>query len=373
MIGQHPQFTVSEFVAIFNQSIEMMYPMVVVSGEIANFRVSKGQWVYFDLKDESSSVKFFGSVHRLPGPLEDGMTCEVWGRPRLHNLYGFSVNFEQVRPVGEGMIRKAQELLRAKLEKEGLFAAVRKRSLPYPPQNIGLITSAESAAISDFRKIIAVRWPSLQIELMDTLVQGNQAVQSIIAGIHYFNELSNPPEVLVIIRGGGSTDDLAVFSDEAVVRAVAGSRVPTLVAIGHENDISLAELAADVRASTPSNAAELLVPDASTELRALHALTLSLDHRLEELFDASFVQLAQYEQFLNERIASMLTRERQVVTHAKELLQLLDPLQPLKKGYALVWDNAGKQVRSVEQLTDDRVFTVELTDGKKQFNIMETE
>lgn len=118
MIGQNPTFTVSEFVAIFNQSLEMMYPQVVITGELSNFRVSKNRWVYFDLKDGYSSVKFFGSVHALPGPLEDGITCEVIGRPRLHNQFGFSVNFEAVRAVGEGSLRKAQDLLFKKLEKQ---------------------------------------------------------------------------------------------------------------------------------------------------------------------------------------------------------------------------------------------------------------
>src|SRR5215210_6036315 len=134
MIGQNPTFTVSEFVAVFNQTLEMMYPQVAVTGEIANYKISKGKWVYFDLKDEYARVRFFGSTFRLPGPLENGIVCEVFGRPHLHQQFGFSIQFDTIRPVGEGALRRAQDLLLRKLDSEGLFAPERKRALPYPPQ-----------------------------------------------------------------------------------------------------------------------------------------------------------------------------------------------------------------------------------------------
>ena len=167
LIGSDPSFTPAEFVAVFNQSLEMMYPTVVIIGELGNYRVSKGMWVYFDLKDEDASVKFFGTSRQLPGPMEDGMQLEVVGSPYLHPRFGFSVQIMCVRPVGEGTIRKAQDLLATKLQAEGLFDEARKRFLPYPPERIALITSREAAAYSDFVKVIGKRWPRLGVDLFN--------------------------------------------------------------------------------------------------------------------------------------------------------------------------------------------------------------
>ena len=257
----NPTFTVSDFVAVFNQTIEYAYPTVTITGELANFRVSKGKWVYFDLKDDTSSVRFFGTVYMLPGPLEDGMLLQVDGVPRLHPTFGFSITAQSLKPVGEGSLKKAAALLEAKLTKEGLFSDERKRAIPYPPKRIGLIASGESAAYADFMKILTGRWGGIEIVHVDSQVQGAAAPAQIIRALDLLNAHGEELEAIVITRGGGSADDLQAFNVEQVVRAVAASRVPTLVAIGHEVDTSLAERAADRRASTPSNAAELLVPD----------------------------------------------------------------------------------------------------------------
>lgn len=373
MIGQNPAFSVSEFVAVFNQSIEMMYPQVAIIGEMANFRVSNGRWVYFDLKDEGASVKFFGTVYKLPGPMEDGIICEVTGRPYLHNLYGFSVQISAIRPIGEGSLKRAQDLLLKKLEAEGLFEESRKRGLAYPPVSIGLITSAESAAIADFKKIISARWPSLEIELIDTLVQGAGAPTAIIEAIHEFNMRSNQPEVLVIIRGGGSPEDLAAFSDERVVRAVAASRIPTMVAIGHENDISLAELAADRRASTPSNAAELLVPDMWHERDIITNYGRELDAAFKDLVKDEKRFLADSFQRLEDILHSAFIQQEQDLANKRMLLQALSPYSPLQQGYALVRDAGGRHIRKAGQLRKSKLFSLEFTDGKLQARVSEDE
>ena len=147
-------FTPTDFVAVFNQTLELAYPVVAIEGELANFRVSRNRWVYFDIKDELASVKFFGSTYLLPGPLEDGLKLRVVGSPRLHPQFGFSITFQSIQPVGEGAIKKAADLVRAKLETEGLFAPQRKRPLPEIPRRVGLITAAASAACADFIKIL---------------------------------------------------------------------------------------------------------------------------------------------------------------------------------------------------------------------------
>lgn len=373
MIGESPSFSVSEFVAVFNQSLEMMYPQVSITGELSNFRVSKGKWVYFDLKDEAASVKFFGSVYTLPGPLEDGITCEVVGRPRLHSMFGFSIQVDQIRAVGEGSIKKAQLLLQRKLEGEGLFAPERKRPLPYPPTRIGLVTSAESAAIADFRKVTAARWPSLKVELKDTLVQGASAPAAIVAAIQEFNIQSNPPEVLVLIRGGGSADDLAVFSEESVVRAVAASRIPTLVAIGHESDTSLAELAADRRASTPSNAAELLVPDVGHENKVAQKTKTDLTKLLNQTFARERDLLQNQKNSLKDCLLANFSHHNNWLVNQKVLLRALDPFLPLQQGYALVRSVEGTHIKKASQLSVGDVFSLEFTDGKKQAEVRNAE
>jgi exodeoxyribonuclease VII large subunit len=163
-----PTLTPTDFVAVLNQTLETAYPHVVIEGELSNFRISKNRWVYFDLKDDHASVKFFGTVYSLPGPLEEGMLLKVSGSPRLHPLFGFSVNFQTIELSGEGTIKKAFELLLKKLTLEGLFDDSRKRRLPYPPQTIGLITSRESAAYADFTKIINARWPLSAVAAVPT-------------------------------------------------------------------------------------------------------------------------------------------------------------------------------------------------------------
>ena len=164
--------TVSDFVAVFNQTIEFAYPNVVLRGELANLRVSKNRWVYFDLKDDLASVKCFGTVYQLPGPLEDGMLLEVRAVPRLHPQFGFSLTVQNITPVGEGSIKRAATLLQAKLAKEGLFDENRKRRLPYPPARVGLITSVGSAAYADFIKILDARWGGIELLMADVQVQG---------------------------------------------------------------------------------------------------------------------------------------------------------------------------------------------------------
>jgi exodeoxyribonuclease VII large subunit len=326
-------------------------------------RVSKGKWLYFDLKDEAATVKFFGTVYQLPGPLEDGMLLRVRGMPRLHSQYGFSVTVQNIQPTGEGAIKRAAELLKVKLAAEGLFDESRKRQLPYPPQRIGLVTSAQSAAYADFVKILAARWQGLSIELIDVQVQGEIAASQIIAAIEQFNALAAPPEVLVIIRGGGSPDDMAAFSSEQVTRTVAASRIPTLVAIGHEIDVCLAELVADVRASTPSNAAELLVPDRSDVKAALENYKQHFDKLMQTTISQASDGLNQVESVAHEYMRLHLRSERERLDSEEKLLQAFDPVAVLRRGYAIV--RSGTQtIRRANQVTAGSLFEMQLLDGR---------
>lgn len=366
--GDTPTFGVSEFVAVLNQTLEYAYPSVTIVGEIANFRVSKGRWVYFDLKDERASVRFFGTVYQLPGPLEDGLRVVVRGVPKLHPLYGFSVTAQSIRPAGEGSIKKATALLEAKLRAEGLFDAERKRVLPYPPAHVGLITSAESAAYRDFIKVLGARWGGARITLIDVQVQGEPAPSQIVAAITQLNQLAQPPEVLVVTRGGGSAEDLQAFSTESVTRAVSASRVPTIVAIGHEVDVSLAELAADCRASTPSNAAELLVPDRQAMLAQLHVQRERLDTRISHVLHQAHQNMTQARATLHASARHVFERAHRQLELKRQLLQALDPRAPLLRGYALV-RSVDAMVRQGSELSAGQHVRLEFADAQAEATI----
>lgn len=355
-------YSVTDFVAVFNQTIGAVYPFVTIEGELSNFRVSKNRWVYFDLKDENSNVKFFGTVYHLPGPLEEGMVLRVSGTPQLHPNYGFSITVQSITLAGEGTIKKASQLLEAQLQKEGLFDPARKRGLPYPPTRIGLIASGESAAYSDFLKIINARWGGLQIDHYDVQVQGNDAVGQITSAIAHFNTHNAPPEVLVITRGGGSLDDLQAFSNESVVRAVAASRIPTLLAVGHERDVSLAERAADVHASTPSNAAELLVPDKRDQLQQLESWQASLQRQVLDLVKYQREQLRTADETMRVAIQHRIEHQRSYLQNLQVTLDQINPRRVLARGYAIV-RRGPSSVRNSAGLHSGDAIAIEFHDG----------
>ncbi len=360
---------VSDFVAVFNQTLELAYPSVNIVGELANFRISKNRWVYFDLKDELASVKCFGTVYQLPGPLEDGMLLQVTGQPRLHAQYGFSITISNLRPVGEGSLKRAAELLEAKLRAEGLFELNRKRTLPYPPKTIGLITSGQSAAYADFIKIVNERWAGVHILLADVQVQGEAAAGQITAAIRYFNQVSLLADLLVITRGGGSAEDLAAFNTEQVTRAIAASRIPTLVAIGHEVDVSLAELAADQRASTPSNAAQLLVPDKRHELVRLHSIRQSLMHSIINFFKVGQDQLKNQNDRLNQFITQFMQSREESLRTKSSLLKALSPNAIISRGYVVVRSSKGKVIKSIKKVKAKDNVALQWQDGQASATI----
>lgn len=328
--------SVSDFIALTNQTLEYAYPSVAIEGEVASFKVNQGKWVFFDLKDAQGSVGCFMSLYQLRVPLQDGMKVIVSASPKLTQWGKFSLTVRAVRPVGEGAIKKSFELLKAKLDAEGLFAPERKRLLPPMPQHVGVISSTQAAGYADFVKIINDRWGGMRVDVAHVQVQGEAAADQIIQAIKYFNEQAELPEVLVIIRGGGSADDLAVFNDELLVREIAASRVPTLVGVGHEVDTTLADLAADVRAATPSNAAQLLVPDRvaiATGVRARLSLVLPrLDHAVETRRTYMYDRLAHAISRIN--AGQELSEQR--LAAMRRTLTGYDPQRVLARGYALV-------------------------------------
>lgn len=351
---------VSDLVALVNQTLEYAYTSVVVEGELSSFKVSKGKYVFFDLKDDQSVVSCFMMVYQLRTALEDGMKVRAVVSPKLTAWGKFSLTVRNIAPVGEGTIKRSFELLRARLDKEGLFDPGRKRPLPTMPQRIGLIASTESAGYADFIKILNSRWVGMDITVADVLVQGIDAGNQIVDAIRYFNEDAWPVEALVIVRGGGSAEDLAVFNEEPLVRAIAASRIPTLVGVGHEVDTSLSDLAADVRAATPSNAAQLLVPDRAAVMRELHHTQQQMLARLLARREGVQLQTHAAVQHLLGRLQAALDAQERHVHYARQTLRQLDPKVVLARGYALVRDERGSLVTGTTSLKSGDKIAIEL-------------
>jgi len=269
-------------------------------------------------------------------PIEDGMTVVVTATPKLTQWGKFSLTIRAIRPSGKGSIKKSFDLLKEKLDKEGLFAPERKRPLPAVPEHIAVISSTQAAGYADFIKILGDRWGGLHVDVAHVTVQGADAPDQIIRALNYFNTQENLPEIIVIIRGGGSADDLAAFNDEQLVRAIAASRVPTITGIGHEVDVSLADLAADVRAATPSNVAQIIVPDRADIVRSLHLKVESLYPRVQDQIASLRLQLEGTVETAAERVGQKLDWQREHLRRTRELLAELDPQRVLARGYAIV-------------------------------------
>lgn len=330
------RFSVSDFIALTNQTLEYAYPSVEVEGEVASFKVNQGKYVFFDIKDTSGSIGCFMTVWQLRIPIEDGMRVIVTATPKLTQWGKFSLTVKAVRPSGEGSLKKSFEILRAKLDKEGMFAVERKRSLPVLPSHIAVISSTQAAGYADFIKILGDRWGGLNVDVAHVQVQGSDAPDQMIRALKYFNARETLPEVVVIIRGGGSADDLSAFNDELLVREIAASRIPTLVGVGHETDESLADLVADVRAATPSNAAQILVPDRSEIIRRTRSQLQSLLPRTEQ---AISIRRTEIRTSLNRTftiIESQLDQRTRQLAQLRRVISEFDPQKVLARGYALV-------------------------------------
>ena len=356
---------VSDFIALANQTLEYAYPTIEVEGEVASFKVNQGKFVFFDLKDAGGSVGCFMTLWQLRTPIEDGMKVIVTATPKLTAWGKFSLTVRAIRPSGEGSLKKSFEMLRKKLSAEGLFADDRKRPLPRLLQHVAVISSTQAAGYADFIKIINDRWGGLRIDVAHVQVQGADAPDQMIRALRYFNSLEDVPEVIVIIRGGGSLDDLSAFNDEQLVREIALSRVPTLVGVGHEIDVSLADMAADVRAATPSNAAQILVPDRNEIIRSARNKVAGILPRVERMATEHQRAVERRLQLavtaIDRRYDDQATRLRAV----RRVLLELDPKRVLERGYALLrGDIAIGGVIEIEK--SDTIVTAEVTHVSKK-------
>lgn len=351
-------FTPTEFIGVVNQTLEYAYAPVMITGEVASFKVNQNKWVFFDLKDEESSVSCFMTLWSLRVPLEDGMKVMVRAVPKLTKWGKFSLTVDAIQPVGEGSLKKAYEMLKKKLTAEGLFDKSKKRELPADLTRLGVISSTQAAGYADFVKILNARWGGIKVEVAHTQVQGLDAPDQIIQALNYFNERGEV-QVIAILRGGGSADDLSCFNDEALVRAIAASRIPVITGIGHEVDESLCDLVADVRASTPSNAAEMLTRDRAVEGAKVQKMMRQAEQAVMQEIERAKVNnngavsqivkgimdkyIGPMREANREKINKLFDKIKdehdkmmENVRHKLKLLDVLNPEKVLSQGYAIL-------------------------------------
>ncbi len=381
-----PIFQVSEFNDAVTHHLGLMGE-VVVEGEISRLDIKNNRLVFVTIKDSGSALDVFGLLHMIRNAREltAGMNVRAMGTAGLYKGSGrFRLMASSIEPVGEGSLNAAFEQLKKRLEAEGLFDPSHKRALPQWPRNIGLITAQNSSAYHDVIKILSARSSGLTIKVLNVNVQGSLALATLKAALAYCNEHASDFDVLIMCRGGGSAEDLAAFNDEELARLVFATKVPLVVAIGHEDNWSLVDYICDVRASTPSNAAELVVRDKqeiALEIDNLvsywhQKITLRL-HELKSSNQQSFLILhallkkpVQSIELLLKRFETQeLVLKQSLQTHTNRLmaqarlLQSLSYEQTLKRGFSLTLDADGKVIKEIAAVSLQQVVRTKLASG----------
>lgn len=364
---------------------------VWVEGEISNFKRAASGHMYFSLKDEDAQlqcVMWKNAAEKLRFEPQHGDQVIAFGSVTVYDKQGaYQLYAEMLQRAGVGDLNRQFELLKAKLEAEGLFAQERKRPIPAFPRKIGIVTSPDAAGFQDVLKILTRRYPSAEVVLSPTLVQGSAAPPSIVAAIQALNRRADI-DVMLIVRGGGSLEDMWCFNDESVVRAVVNSRIPTITGVGHEIDFTLVDFAADLRAPTPSAAAELATPDREELLytlrdaheRMTHTLRNRLGDARQQLDNQQRTlrllnparQIANLRQSLDDQSARMgnalraqLALERQKLDALAKRLGTASPHSILERGYALVMRAAdGKRMTSVQDAAPGTSVLIQMRDGQ---------
>lgn len=361
-----PRFSVSNFLAVVNQTFEVAFNGAVeVEGEVASFKPYPPKYAFFTLKDEDGSVNCFVGFSNLRTPIEEGMRVVVRAAVRLTAKGKFSLTVQEVKPLGAGHLKRSAELLKAKLAAEGLFDTERKRPLPPYPARVAVISSTQAAGYADFMKIAGERWGGVQFIVANVKVQGDGAADQAVRAIAHCNQLAEPPEVIVLIRGGGSAEDLASFNDERLVRAVAGSRVPVLTGIGHEVDESLCDLAADVRAATPSNAAQLLFPDKHEVRRQLELRMGNVSEMIQRQIKERRLYATMLQQAALEQWSHRVDIAKNAILSQQRIIAEYDPEMVLRRGYAMI--SGDRQIGSIVKITTkDMIMKARVESSEKR-------
>ena len=390
-------YTVSSLTVELKAMLEAKWTRIYVEAEISGWRLYPSGHAYFTLKDSGAQIpavmfktSYEACLRKHPGietQLKDGAKVLVYGNVTVYPPRG---NYQLVvlaaKLVGEGDLMQRYLELKAKLEREGLFDPARKRPLPFMPRRIGIVTSEAGAVIHDMCTVLTRRFPALEIRLYPSLVQGETAPASIIAGIRHFNSCGDwQPDLLIVARGGGSFEDLFCFNDEALVREVAASKIPTISAVGHETDFTLCDFAADKRAGTPSIAAEIAVPilaDVKAQISDCRSRLVSalrgkgefFAQRVDQLSDALGASLKIAAANAERRLARVMPRlEPALKLHlqraearlqkAEAQLRAYSPYGVLERGYSLTTAADGSVVKDAADLKKGDLLTTRFAKG----------
>lgn len=390
MSGREP-LSVSELNARIKGLIESdpVLGSVYVRGELSNYKVYPSGHHYFTLKDAESSLRcvmFRSAASKLRFRPDSGMRVTAWGRVAVYPRDGaYQLYCEGLMPEGAGDLQVAYEQLKAKLADEGLFDPSHKKPIPRYPERIAVITSSAGAAVHDIIRVLRKRWPVAKVVLLPVRVQGVEAPPEIAGALRYANKY-RVADVIITGRGGGSIEDLWAFNDERVARAIYASELPVISAVGHEPDVTIADFVADLRAATPSNAAELVAPDMSELRDALRSAAARLDQAVDRglsqrraaltelssrrvmqsptgFIDQRRLELDSIRLRLDAAATGRLNRERQEFARLAAKLDALSPLKVLGRGYSIALDAEGRAVREAAQLKAGDKLDLRLSRG----------
>jgi len=387
--------SVSEATALVKDCLESSLPPLWVAGEISNFVAHTSGHHYFSLKDETAQLRcvmFRGANRRLRFVPEDGLACAAFGTISVYARSGqYQLIAERLLPLGAGDLALAFERLKERLAMEGLFDPARKRPLPRYPETVGIVTSPTGAAVRDIVRILRRRWPPIRIILRPVRVQGAGAAEEIAAGLADLDR-SGLANVVIVGRGGGSLEDLWAFNEEATARAIAACHTPVIAAVGHETDTTIADLVADVRAPTPSAAAEIAVRDVEDVLLSARRLSqrgeAALRRRLRELslrveavrrgrvLASPLDRLRQESQRADElaqrcvrAVQAAVARGQQRAVALEQRVAALSPVRVLDRGFALVYDRSGRLVRTATSCTPGDRIEIQFGRGRVRCRI----
>ena len=368
---------------------------IFVVGEISNFRIATSGHLYFSLKDEKSvihAVIFSNSAKNISFDIKDGISVMVKGKVSCYEISGqYQIYVQQINPYGVGAVHLAYEKLKSKLSNEGIFDEKFKKSIPKYPKKIGVITSKTGAVIHDIKNVISRRYPICEISLYPVNVQGEKSSEQIVNGINYFN-INQNVDVIIIGRGGGSIEDLWAFNKEEVARAVFVSAIPIISAVGHETDVTICDFVADKRASTPSVAAEIAVPDMNNlkiDLKnfrnrifiLLKAFINSKENNLANLkLNLDKKNIMNFLNFQSDKINNLksrlnifyknyLEKKRLKLDKFKKVLGAYSQELILKRGYSILFDDKGKNLKSVDKIPENFKVKIVLSDGVLECNL----
>lgn len=389
--------SISELNRLARNALEREIPLLWVTGEISNLTRAASGHVYFNLKDESAQarcVMFRARVGLVPWVMANGQQVEARALVSLYEPRGeFQLNIESMRRAGLGKLYEAFSRLKAQLESEGLFAPERKRALPRYPRAIGIVSSLQAAALHDVLTALARRAPNVPVFIYPTPVQGEAAPAMIVAALGAAN-LHAQSELLLVVRGGGSIEDLWAFNDEAVARAIADSRIPVIVGVGHETDTTIADFVADQRAATPTAAAELASEawfSAARQVTELHsAMNSAMERRLNTMrqrvdeaarrllhpatrLQRVHSQLAMLRQRMIAAGRRRLSEQQARLACASTALTHLNPEAILQRGYSIVVaSSSGKVVTNAEQIAPNDAVVLRFAAGAADARIERT-